>query len=69
MTDEPDITEVLRTCAAQRNHVGYVKVAGDLLVNAADEIERLRGLLGQWRDAGDLAIHQLEELLPGQAWI
>ena len=60
MTDEPDITEVLRTCAAQRNHVGYVKVAGDLLENAADEIERLRDeivryrvLIAEWADADD----------------
>ena len=63
MTDELDITEVLRTCAAQRNHVGYVKVAGDLLANAADEIERLRAQVAGWRDSGSLLVLELEQLV------
>ena len=62
MTDEPDITDVLRECAAERNHVGYTTVTHELLTNAADEIERLRRLLGEWRDAGDLAVQQLGDL-------
>ncbi len=62
MNDEPDITQVLRECAAERNHVGYTTVTHELLTNAADEIERLRRLLGEWRDAGDLAVQQLGDL-------
>jgi len=62
VTDEPDITDVLRECAAERNHVGYTTVTHELLTNAADEIERLRRLLGEWRDAGDLAVQQLGDL-------
>jgi uncharacterized protein YjgD (DUF1641 family) len=35
----------------------------EIIREQRDEIERLRTLLGQWSDAGQLANRQLEELL------
>lgn len=72
MTDEPDITQVLRECAAERNHVGYTTVTHELLTNAADEIERLRTQVAGWRDSGSLLVLELEqlvaELTPPEVW-
>lgn len=75
MTDEPDITQVLRECAAERNHVGYTTVTHELLTNAADEIERLRDeivryrvLIAEWADADDdLAAESLDRFYAANA--